>query len=180
MARVKIDRDVEVLVASNMTAYYNYNNGRDIAFELDGFETEEYLTFGDLKTISTGRGKSILNNMHILILDVLDNDITKDMVLEQLRLKGNYDKTRELFDLDDDVELEPLEFITFIESSTPDQINKALKEYDFLQSTIEDISVELYKEGKIENDKMAVILEHRGVSEDGRYQFLEDIKTSLK
>lgn len=178
MSRIKIDRETEVLIVSNMHSYYSFSNGRNIAFELDGFETDEYLTYGELKTLSTGRSKGILQNMHILIVDVLSDEVGLDDVVTQLRLADNYRDAKKVLGLDEDEILEPEHFVDFVNEASAEEIEKVLKEYPFMTSVIEEISVKEYRDKNIESEIMAVVLKHRGVKEEELYEFLDDIRVS--
>lgn len=178
MARKKIDRDVEVIVISNMYSYYSFTNGRDIAFQLDGFESEDYLTYGELKALSIGRSKKVLQNMGIIILDVLDQDITKEDVIQQLRLKDNYDKVLEIFELDSYDDIIPDVFVEFIKTSNSKEIKKVMSDAPFLKNVIEEITIELYRKSQIDSSIIATILQEHGIKENDIYQFLEDIKNA--
>ena len=79
----RIDKDTEITVVNNTHGAFVYFF-KDISLELDEYGDEDTLTFGELKTISSGRHKKVLQNLLLLITDVDDDELTVNDVVKQL------------------------------------------------------------------------------------------------
>lgn len=94
--RVTVDRDVEVVIVSNTTNRFYYENPRmNMVIDLHHIGDEEYVTVGDLRTILNSNRK-ILESFEILITEVVDEQYTVEDVLIFLGLDRKY---REYFSL---------------------------------------------------------------------------------
>ena len=95
MSRKKMDLDIEVLVQNNRRGILNYNDGRGALIELQEYGDEEYVSMRTLKSLSTGRNKNLLRTLSLIIIDVIDEEVTLEDVLAELRLTKYYDKAKE-------------------------------------------------------------------------------------
>ena len=96
----KIDKDLEITVVNNIRGSFVYSN-RGTIIELDSFGDEDFLTYGELKTMVSGRYKSLLQNFSLLITDVDSDEYTLEDVIKQLKLSKYYEKIKSLTDEDD-------------------------------------------------------------------------------
>ena len=175
MARKVIDRNTEVVITNNIYASFNYSD-RGIHFELSEFGDEDYLTFGELKTLSTSKSKRVLQNMHILVTEVLtEEDIELEDVLEQLKLDKHYKIVRDLFGVE---EVTTDSFKDFLKESSAKEIKEVFKKHGFLKSILSETAVELYKKSDIDAGVMEEILTGLGIKDV--YSFLDDIRASQK
>lgn len=140
----RIDKDVEVTIVNNTHGSFSYNFKGTI-IELDDFGDEDYLTFGELKTMSSSKHKSILRDLMILITEVDSDDFTVDDVIEQLKLTKYY---KPLNNIVDDLSTESIE--DFVINSSEEDFRKALKE-DSLKLVLIETSSNLYRQGKFTN-----------------------------
>ena len=169
-----INRDIEVVVQSNIYASFSYSD-KGVHLELAEIGDEEYLTFGQLKTLSTSKSKRILQNLNILITDVLDDEVELEDVLEQLRLKKNYDSAKRILDTD---VVDNESFVRYLKNSntTSVDIRKVFDEHPFMKTILTETAIEMYKKGSIDIGLVEAILSHIGVKDV--YSFLEDIRLS--
>lgn len=88
--RVTVDRDVEVVIVSNTTNRFFYENPRmSMIIDLHHIGDEEYITVGDLRTILNSN-RNILEGFEILITEVMDGNYTVEDVLMFLGLDRKY------------------------------------------------------------------------------------------
>ena len=111
----KIDKDLEITVVNNIRGSFVYSN-RGTIIELDSFGDEDFLTYGELKTMVSGRYKSLLQNFSLLITDVDSDEYTLEDVIKQLKLSKYYEKIKSLTD-EDDSEVDQDVFEDFIRES---------------------------------------------------------------
>ena len=93
MAREKrknIDLDIEVVLVNNVQSSFSYSDNRDTFFSMSEYGDEAIVTFGSLRKISSGKHKKLLQELYLLIDEVLDDEVTKEDVLRQLRLDAIY------------------------------------------------------------------------------------------
>lgn len=90
--RVAVDRNVEVVVVSNVIGRFYYENPRmNQVIDLHHIGDEEYVTVGDLRTIINSSRK-ILEGFDLLLTEVIDSDYTLEDVLVFLGLDRKYDE----------------------------------------------------------------------------------------
>ena len=165
----KIDKDTDIEVTSNVRASFGYLDKKSKTIDLDNHGDSDYITFGELKSMASGKHKKTLHNMYILITDIEDPEFTVDDVIEQLRLNKYYDAAKKVLQtefIDSDT------FDDFVENSDINDILKAVKN-DNLISGLTESAVELHKNGKIELEKTKAIFEACGVS--NFYEFISDL-----
>lgn len=171
MTRKKIDRDTEIYVANNIFSSFSYNDDRGTNLELTEHGDEDSLTFGELKTISSGRGKAALQKMYILITGVADPEIEIDDVLRQLKLEKYYNQAKEIFNEKDELTVDS--YADFIINSSEAELTEALKN-DYMRAVIVETAVDLYSDNEINDGKLIPILKSIGVEDI--YSFIGDIK----
>lgn len=169
----RIDKDTEITVVNNTHGAFVYFF-KDISLELDEYGDEDTLTFGELKTISSGRHKKVLQNLLLLITDVNDDELTVDDVVKQLKLDRYYAPVKEAINEEDDISSDS--FKTFVEKSTAEELKKALS-IDNLKPALIEVSVELYKDKNFNDfDKRKAIGDSIGLEDFN--EFFSDIKVS--
>lgn len=171
MTKTRIDRDTEVYVGSNVFSSYSLLSG-ETALELAEHGDEDTLTFGELKKLSSGRNKAALQKMYLLITDVASEDFDTEDVIEQLKLKKIYDKTKELFDVD---EIGTDTFEEFVTKCTETKLEKAL-EYDNIRAVLVDCVIDLYTRREISDSKLKIALGSIGIKDV--YSVIEDLESS--
>ena len=148
----RIDKDTEITVVNNTHGAFVYFF-KDISLELDEYGDEDTLTFGELKTISSGRHKN---------------------VVKQLKLDKYYAPVKEIINEEDDISSDS--FKTFVEDSTAEELEKALS-IDNLKPALIEVAVELYKEKNFNDfDKRKAIGDSIGLEDFN--EFFSDIKVS--
>ena len=157
----KIDKDLEITVVNNIRGSFVYSN-RGTIIELYSFGDEDFLTYGELKTMVSGRYKSLLQNFSLLITDVDSDEYTLEDVIKQLKLSKYYEKIKSLTD-EDDSEVDQDVFEDFIrESKVSDLIEKLSDEN--LKYPLVDTAVELYKNKDFNDyDKRKAVADAIGV-----------------
>lgn len=165
----KIDKDIDVVVTSNVRASFSYSDKRGVSIELDNHGDNEYLSFGELKSMASGKHKKTLQNMYLLITSIDHDEYTVDDVVSQLRLDRHYDKVKKIFDVD---YLDEYSFDEFVTEASHGRLLEAVKE-DFLIAGLTESAVHLYKKGSIDLEKARMIFEACGVS--NFYEFLSDL-----
>ena len=166
---LKIDKDTDIEVTSNVRASFGYLDKKGTTIDLDNHGDSDYITFGELKSMASGKHKKTLHNMYILITDIEDPNFTVDDVINQLRLNKYYDAAKEVLQtefIDADT------FDDFVENSDIKDILKAVKNENLISGLTES-AVELHRKGKIELEKTKAIFEACGVS--NFYEFISDL-----
>lgn len=173
MKRKKVDLDIEVLVQNNRRGILNYNDGRGALIELQEYGDEEYVPMRALKSLSTGRNKTLLRSLSLIIVDVIDEDITLEDVLAELRLTKYYDKAKEDMNIEDNLSAEEMD--EFLENADLDDIKRVMKNEN-LRTCISERIIERYKEGDMAPGAVEFVLTDRGVTDP--YSFMDDIRIS--
>lgn len=143
--RVAVDRNVEVVVVSNVIGRFYYQNPRmATVIDLHHIGDEEYVTVGDLRTI-VNSSRKILEGFDLLITEVLDGSYTLEDVLVFLGLDRKYD---EYFSLNKGRTGAPqvADIKEFLIHTPAKQFEKIMETIDpKLRSKIIEISVTLFK-----------------------------------
>ena len=168
-----MDLDIEVLVQNNRRGILNYNDGRGALIELQEYGDEEYVSMRTLKSLSTGRNKNLLRTLSLIIIDVIDEEITLEDVLTELRLTKYYDKAKEDMGTEDDLNVDVMD--EFLEDASLDDIKRVMKNKN-LRTCVSERIIEKYKEGDISPGIVELVLTDRGVTDP--YSFMDDIRIS--
>ncbi|MCY9056066.1 hypothetical protein MOE90_20690 [Bacillus spizizenii] len=143
--RVAVDRNVEVVVVSNVIGRFYYENPRmNQVIDLHHIGDEEYVTVGDLRTIINSSRK-ILEGFDLLLTEVIDRDYTLEDVLVFLGLDRKYD---EYFSLNKGREGAPqvADVRDFLINTPVKAFEKIMETIDpKLRSKIIEIAVTLFK-----------------------------------
>lgn len=168
-----MDLDIEVLVQNNRRGILNYNDGRGALIELQEYGDEEYVSMRTLKSLSTGRNKNLLRTLSLIIVDVIDEEVTLEDVLAELRLTKYYDKAKKDMDTEDDLNVYVMD--EFLEDASLDDIKRIMKNKN-LRTCVSERIIEKYKEGDISPGIVEFVLTDRGVADP--YSFMDDIRIS--
>lgn len=168
-----MDLDIEVLVQNNRRGILNYNDGRGALIELQEYGDEEYVSMRTLKSLSTGRNKNLLRTLSLIIIDVIDEEVTLEDVLAELRLTKYYDKAKKDMDTEDDLNVDVMD--EFLEDASLDDIKRIMKNKN-LRTCVSERIIEKYKEGDISPGIVEFVLTDRGVVDP--YSFMDDIRIS--
>ena len=168
-----MDLDIEVLVQNNRRGILNYNDGRGALIELQEYGDEEYVSMRTLKSLSTGRNKNLLRTLSLIIIDVIDEEVTLEDVLAELRLTKYYDKAKKDMDTEDDLSVDVMD--EFLEDASLDDIKRVMKNKN-LRTCVSERIIEKYKEGDISPGIVEFVLTDRGVVDP--YSFMDDIRIS--
>lgn len=168
-----MDLDIEVLVQNNRRGILNYNDGRGALIELQEYGDEEYVSMRTLKSLSTGRNKNLLRTLSLIIVDVIDEEVTLEDVLAELRLTKYYDKAKKDMDTEDDLNVDVMD--EFLEDASLDDIKRIMKNKN-LRTCVSERIIEKYKEGDISPGIVEFVLTDRGVVDP--YSFMDDIRIS--
>ena len=168
-----MDLDIEVLVQNNRRGILNYNDGRGALIELQEYGDEEYVSMRTLKSLSTGRNKNLLRTLSLIIIDVIDEEVTLEDVLAELRLTKYYDKAKKDMDTEDDLNVDIMD--EFLEDASLDDIKRVMKNKN-LRTCVSERIIEKYKEGDISPGVVEFVLTDRGVVDP--YSFMDDIRIS--
>lgn len=143
--RVAVDRNVEVVVVSNVIGRFYYENPRmATVIDLHHIGDEEYVTVGDLRTIINSSRK-ILEGFDLLLTEVIDSEYTLEDVLVFLGLDRKYD---EYFSLNNGRAGAPkvADVKDFLVNTPVKAFEKIMETVDpKLRSKIIEISVTLFK-----------------------------------
>lgn len=143
MAKTKIDKDVEIIVANNVNGgfFYQSPNG-SLIIDLDEKGAEEYVTFSELKSIMS-RKRAILEDLTLLIVDVDSDDVTVDDVVDALRLKDVY---AELQSIADEEMIDTNTIYSFVTSGDVERIEKITSSpKSKIRNRIYETAVEAYR-----------------------------------
>lgn len=168
-----MDLDIEVLVQNNRRGILNYNDGRGALIELQEYGDEEYVSMRTLKSLSTGRNKNLLRTLSLIIIDVIDEEVTLEDVLAELRLTKYYDKAKKDMDTEYDLNVDVMD--EFLEDASLDDIKRVMKNKN-LRTCVSERIIEKYKEGDISPGIVEFVLTDRGVVDP--YSFMDDIRIS--
>jgi hypothetical protein len=160
--RVTVDRDVEVVVISNVLTKFFYENPRmNMVIDLENIGDEEYLTVGDIRTILNSNRK-ILEGFQLVITEVLDDSYTLEDVLTFLGLDKKYDEYYSLARKPKGSRIEVTDIKNFLEKSSVDAFEKTMKSIDEkLRSRVIETAVVLFKKKEFGDfNKMRVIEEY--------------------
>lgn len=160
----KIDKETEILVANHVHGGFIYiSQAKGSIIDLENFGNEEYVTFGELKTIM-GSKRDILQDLKLLLLDVEDEDVTLDDVIASLRVKDTYAQLKEIAGKKD-IDVHTIE--NFILTGTEKKLKEILSDPDSkLRLPILETAVALQREGKLKDyNKMQIIA---GTIESGK------------
>ena len=173
MSRKKMDLDIEVLVQNNRRGILNYNDGRGALIELEEYGDEEYVSMRTLKSLSTGRNKTLLRTLSLIIIDVISEEVTLEDVLEELRLTKYYDKAKEDMAIEEDLNAEVID--KFLDDASLDDIKRVMKNKN-LRTCVSERIIEKYKEEDMAPGAVEFVLTDRGVADP--YSFMDDIRIS--
>lgn len=173
MSRKKMDLDIEVLVQNNRRGILNYNDGRGALIELEEYGDEEYVSMRTLKSLSTGRNKTLLRTLSLIIIDVIGEEVTLEDVLEELRLTKYYDKAKEDMAIEEDLNVEVID--KFLDDASLDDIKRVMKNKN-LRTCVSERIIEKYKEEDMAPGAVEFVLTDRGVEDP--YSFMDDIRIS--
>lgn len=143
--RVAIDRNVEVVVVSNVIGRFYYENPRmTTVIDLHHIGDEEYVSVGDLRTIINSSRK-VLEGFDLLLTEVIDSEHTLEDVLVFLGLDTKYD---EYFSLNKNSNGLPqvADIKDFLNNTPAKAFEKIMSTIDpKLRSKIIEIAVTLFK-----------------------------------
>lgn len=168
-----MDLDIEVLVQNNRRGILNYNDGRGALIELEEYGDEEYVSMRTLKSLSTGRNKTLLRTLSLIIIDVIDEEVTLEDVLEELRLTKYYDKAKEDMAIEEDLNAEVID--KFLDDASLDDVKRVMKNKN-LRTCVSERIIEKYKEEDMAPGAVEFVLTDRGVADP--YSFMDDIRIS--
>lgn len=168
-----MDLDIEVLVQNNRRGILNYNDGRGALIELEEYGDEEYVSMRTLKSLSTGRNKTLLRTLSLIIIDVIGEEVTLEDVLEELRLTKYYDKAKEDMAIEEDLSADVID--KFLDDASLDDIKRVMKNKN-LRTCVSERIIEKYKEEDMAPGAVEFVLTDRGVADP--YSFMDDIRIS--
>lgn len=168
-----MDLDIEVLVQNNRRGILNYNDGRGALIELQEYGDEEYVSMRTLKSLSTGRNKTLLRTLSLIIIDVIGEEVTLEDVLEELRLTKYYDKAKEDMAIEEDLNADVID--KFLDDASLDDIKRVMKNKN-LRTCVSERIIEKYKEEDMAPGAVEFVLTDRGVADP--YSFMDDIRIS--
>lgn len=178
MKKARIDKETEVTVANNTWGSFGYNF-KETVIELDEHGDEDYLTFGELRTMASSKHKGVLQNLYLLITDIDSDEYTVRDVISQLKLDKYYKNAWDLIDVDIDEEedaiLQPDDFEDFVKDCKPKELKKKLED-DSLDGILIETAAHLYKSKKLTDfDKMHIVGRALGINEDDISAFFADM-----
>lgn len=180
MARKRIDKDFEVSIVNNLHGgfFYSSPNG-DFIIDMENYGDEDYVSFGDLKSMMS-RNRKFLVNLYLVITDVVGDEYTLEEVISSLKLKDSYD---ELLSLSDE-KLSEVDFIDienvsdFVREAEPEKIAKILENRKSkLRLTIADVATDMYREGDLSDYNIMKVVSEKLGHEDVQ-SFWADIEAS--
>lgn len=173
----RIDKDTEITVVNNTygSLIYNY---RQTILGLDQHGDEDYLTFGELRTMASSKYKSLLQKLSLLITEVDSDEFTVKDVIDQLKLTKYYKNAWKLCDEDEDLGSDTFE--EFVENCSSHELSERLKDEN-ISGILIDAAANLYRDKELTDyDKMHVIGKALGVATDDVNSYFSDMnpKTS--
>lgn len=182
--RKTIDKNTELLIKNNTHGmfYWESPNKSTIIF-LENHGDEEFVTYGELKTMLS-QMRTYLMNMGVIIAEVVDGDeLTILDVAEGLRINKTYeDYFKSVADLDlgdvtPETTIDPEDLEIFTQESDEGDFRKALKTN--MRKPLIETAVTLYKRNDLNDyNKMTAITETR--SGDSAENFWNDINSTLE
>lgn len=145
--RVNIDRNIEVIVVSNVVgSKFFYENPRmSQNIDLAKIGDEEYITVGDLRTMLNSNRK-ILEGFQLLITDVVDNEVTLEDVLIYLGLDRKYEEYYDLANKQNGELAEVTDIKDFILNAPINAFQKTMEKIDSkLRTRVIEMAVILFK-----------------------------------
>lgn len=180
--RKNIDLDIEVVLVNNVQSSFSYSDNRDTFFSMSEYGDEAIVTFGSLRKISSGKHKKLLQDLYLLVDEVLDDEVTKEDVLKQLRLDAIYQEAMDTLGVPEGEELSGTHFFEFLENATDDEIKQALNN-PRLKMCLTETAAELFKgNGSANGYQMPMgtfqmILAHNKI--DDTLAFIEDLSVQM-
>lgn len=176
--RKVIDKDVEVVIANNTYGMFVYESKHgEISLFLDNFGDDEVVTYGELRKL-----KKYLENMSLIIVEVIDDDVSIMDVAEGLRIQNVY---RDYFEIIEDIEDQDMQTVDAISVEAVEDFVLESNEREFatainipaLSRTVIETTVSLFKQHML-NDykKRKLVVEKR--PETARADFWSDIEAS--
>lgn len=157
--RVNVDRNVELVVISNVHHKFFYENPRmSMIIDLQKIGDEEYLTVGDIRTILNSN-RRIIEGFQLIITDVLDSEYTLEDVLIYLGLDKKYEEYYSLSRKSMGAQAEVTDIKNFILNSPVQVFEKAMNNIDEkLRTRVIEASVVLFKLKEFgDYNKMSII-----------------------
>ena len=111
--------------------------------------------------------------MSLIIIDVIDEEVTLEDVLAELRLTKYYDKAKKDMDSEDDLNVDVMD--EFLEDASLDDSKRVMKNKN-RRTWVSERIIEKYKEGDISPGVVEFVLTDRGVVDP--YSFMDDIRIS--
>lgn len=145
--RVNVDRNIEVIVVSNVIgSKFFYENPRmSQNIDLAKIGDEEYITVGDLRTMLNSNRK-ILEGFQLLITDVVDNEVTLEDVLIYLGLDRKYEEYYSLANKQDGELAEVTDIKNFLLKAPINAFEKTMEKIDSkLRTRVIEMAVVLFK-----------------------------------
>ena len=125
------------------------------------------ITFGELKQLASGKDKSILQKLYLVIESVDSNEVELEEVIKQLKLDNQYNKAKKMFGVD---ELDCNSVDDFVAECLEEELKKSLQDND-LYSIVSDSVIYLYKDKVISDTKLRVLLDIVGLD---LFEYLSD------
>lgn len=145
--RVNVDRNIEVVVVSNVIgSKFFYENPRmSQNIDLAKIGDEEYITVGDLRTMLNSNRK-ILEGFQLLITDVTTNEVTLEDVLIYLGLDKKYEEYYSLANKQNGELAEVTDIKDFILKAPFNAFEKTMEKIDSkLRTRVIEMAVVLFK-----------------------------------
>lgn len=175
----RIGKDVEVSIVNARHGGFYYESPRqEVVIDLEDFGSEDYVTFGDLKSMNSKT--NFLKNLTLIITEVLDEDVSIEDVVKSLKIQDSYS---ELLSLGED-KLETVEYIDvnlfneFVKEADIDEIDRILNsEKSMVRYSVQEAATYMYKEGELADfNKMTSVAEKSGHKDVQK--FWKDIDSS--
>lgn len=187
MARIKrkvIDKNTELVIKNNTHGMFYWESpNKSTVILLENHGDEEFLTYGELKTMFS-QMRPYLTSMGIIIAEVVDSeDLTVLDIAEGLRIGQTY---RDFFenvadlnvdeDIDSDTVIDPEDFEAFIEDCETDEFTKAIQ--TSMRKALIEAAVSMYKQHRLSDyNKMTAIQKTR--TGENAENFWNDISSTF-
>lgn len=180
MTREKIDKDVEVVVAStvrNGSFFYENRNGT-VTLDLAEFGDDDYIDLASLKQLKS-KSKSLLEDFTLLIVSVESETHTVEDVIKELRLTDSYEELASLIGskgLEIDMDL----VAKFINECEDDYLKKIVtNKKSKVKNLLIEEAVHLHKANEFnDHNKMNIIAGAIGKHGEEATAFWSDVKAS--
>ncbi len=135
--RVIVNRDTEVIFMNNTNGNFFYKCPKtQAAYDMYEYGDTAYITVDQLLTMNN-TSRKILKELWILLIDVVDDDVTLDDVLKYLGIENLYKD-----------EIAPEDIDSFILKSPDKKFANTLRKIDkVLSKKVIERSIALYREG---------------------------------